>query len=49
MSGFCMGLVWQEYPGGGGDFKLALALGDSADMKDMFTSTRLSACCIRHA
>ena len=27
----CTGLVWDNYPGGGGDYKLALALADGAD------------------
>ncbi len=31
MSSCCLGLVWELYPGGAGDFKLALALGDHAD------------------
>ncbi|TFY99239.1 hypothetical protein EZ313_21985 [Ramlibacter henchirensis] len=31
VSGKCTGLVWDKYPGGGDDFKLALALSDSAD------------------
>jgi len=30
MSGFVTGLVWEEYPGGGDEFNLALALADSA-------------------
>lgn len=31
MSGLRTGLVWNSYPGGGDDFKLALALSDGAD------------------
>jgi hypothetical protein len=30
MSGSAIGLVWEEYPGGGDDFNLALALADGA-------------------
>lgn len=31
MSGHCTALVLDQYPGGGADFKLALAIADGAD------------------
>ena len=42
MSGLRTGLVWNNYPGGGDDFKLALALSDGADDEGYIeTSLRL--------